>query len=82
MEPIRKHFDNELPFSLLLDYKETKSPQRELPDHQHDWYEFIYVYGGKGTFFIDQTFYEMRQGDVIVVPGNTVHRGFPDKEER
>lgn len=31
MEPIRKHFDNELPFSLLLDYKETKSPQRELP---------------------------------------------------
>ncbi|NQX47946.1 AraC family transcriptional regulator [Paenibacillus tritici] len=81
MEPIRKHFGNELPFTLLLDYKETKSPQRELPDHQHDWYEIIYVYGGKGSFFIDQTFYEMRQGDVIVVPGNTVHRGFPDNEE-
>ncbi|MGN7761331.1 helix-turn-helix domain-containing protein [Paenibacillus sp. 22594] len=81
MKPIRKIFDNELPFSLLLDYKETKSPQRELPDHQHHWYEFVYVYRGKGTFFIDQTFYEMRQGDVIVVPGNTVHRGFPDKEE-
>ncbi|MNO42718.1 HTH-type transcriptional activator Btr [compost metagenome] len=81
MKPIRKVFDNELPFSLLLDYKETKSPQRELPDHQHHWYEFVYVYRGKGTFFIDQTFYEMRRGDVIVVPGNTVHRGFPDKEE-
>lgn len=81
MEPIRKHFGNEMPFTLLLDYKETKSPQRELPDHQHDWYEIIYVYGGKGSFFIDQTFYEMRQGDVIVVPGNTVHRGFPDNEE-
>lgn len=81
MKPIRKCFDSELPFSLRLDYKETKSPQRELPDHQHHWYEFIYVYRGKGTFFIDQTFYEMRQGDVIVVPGNTVHRGFPDKEE-
>lgn len=81
MKPIRKIFDNELPFSLLLDYKETKSPQRELPDHQHHWYEFVYVYRGKGTFFIDQTFYDMRQGDVIVVPGNTVHRGFPDKEE-
>ncbi|MFD1907714.1 hypothetical protein ACFSQ7_32690 [Paenibacillus rhizoplanae] len=40
-----------MPFTLLLDYKETKSPQRELPDHQHDWYEFIYVYGGKGSFF-------------------------------
>lgn len=79
--PITKHFDNQGPFSLLLDYKETKSPQRELPDHQHDWYEFIYVYGGKGSFFIDQTFYEMRQGDIIVVPGNTVHRGFPDSEE-
>ncbi|OKP89815.1 hypothetical protein A3844_03685 [Paenibacillus helianthi] len=81
MKPIRKVFDNELPLSLLLDYKETKSQQRELPDHQHHWYEIVYVYRGKGTFFIDQTFYEMRQGDVIVVPGNTVHRGFPDKEE-
>ncbi|MEK4007780.1 AraC family transcriptional regulator [Paenibacillus sp. FSL H3-0333] len=81
MEPIRRHFDHQLPVTLLLDYKETKSPQRELPDHQHDWYEFIYVYGGKGSFFIDQTFYEMHPGDIIVVPGNTVHRGFPDNEE-
>jgi len=81
MKPMYKHFENESSLSLLLDYKETKSPQLELPDHLHEWYEFVYVYRGKGTFFIDQTFYEMRAGDVIVIPGNTVHRAFPDKEE-
>lgn len=81
MKPVRKHLEDEFSISLLLDYKETKSPQRELPDHLHEWYEFVYVYRGKGMFFIDQTFYEMLQGDIIVIPGNTVHRAFPDKDE-
>jgi len=81
MKPMRKHLENECSFPLLLHYKETKSPQRELPDHLHEWYEFVYVYRGKGTFFIDRTFYEMNPGDVIVIPGNTVHRAFPDKED-
>lgn len=81
MNPLRKQFQNELPFPMLLDYKETKSPQRELPDHLHEWHEIVYIYRGKGTFFIDQTFYEMSQGDIILIPGNTVHRAFPDKDE-
>lgn len=81
MKPLRKSFDREFALPMLLDYKDTKSPLRELPDHHHEWHEFVYVYEGKGTFFIDQTFYEMRPGDVIVIPGNTVHRAFPDKDD-
>lgn len=80
MDPIRKIFESAYTFPFSLNYKDTKSPQRELPDHLHDWYEMVYVYEGKGSFFIDQTFYDMRQGDLFVIPGNTIHRAFPDKD--
>lgn len=80
MKPVRKQFtsDHRFPFDLV--YKDTKSSQSELPDHLHDWHELVYVYRGKGTFFIDQAFYDMEEGDLFVVPGNTIHRAFPDLE--
>ena len=33
-----------------------------------------------GTFFIDHTFYEMKEGDLFIIPGNTIHRSFPDSD--
>ncbi|NOU90881.1 helix-turn-helix domain-containing protein [Paenibacillus sp. LMG 31460] len=80
MHPVRKVFDANDAFPFSLAYKNTKSSQSELPDHFHDWYEIVYVYRGKGTFFIDHTFYEMKQGDLFLIPGNTIHRATPDKE--
>jgi AraC-like DNA-binding protein len=80
MDPIRKKFDSAHIFPFALTYRDTKSPQSELPDHLHDWYELVYVYEGKGSFFIDHTFYEMRKGDVFAIPGNTIHQAFPDKD--
>lgn len=80
MHPIRKVFDTNDAFPFTLAYKNTKSSQSELPDHFHDWYEIVYVYRGKGTFFIDHTFYDMQQGDLFLIPGNTIHRATPDKE--
>ncbi|MDD9272250.1 helix-turn-helix domain-containing protein [Paenibacillus sp. GCM10023248] len=80
MGPIRKIFDNQDTFPFSYAYKNTKSSQSELPDHLHDWYEIVYVYRGNGTFFIDHTFYEMKAGDVFLIPGNTIHRATPDKE--
>jgi len=80
MDPIRKKFDSGSAFPFAYNYQDTKKPQSELPDHLHDWYELVYVYEGKGTFFIDQTFYEMHKGDIFAIPGNTIHRAFPDKD--
>lgn len=80
MHPVRKVFDGNDAFPFSFAYKNTKSSQSELPDHFHDWYEIVYVYRGKGTFFIDHTFYEMKQGDLFLIPGNTIHRATPDKE--
>lgn len=81
MRPFRKTFFGDPLFPFDIIYKDKKSPQRELPDHLHDRYELVYVYTGKGTFFIDDTFYEMLPGDLFVIPGNTIHRAHPDERD-
>ncbi|MCD9025522.1 AraC family transcriptional regulator [Cohnella silvisoli] len=78
MNALRKSFSDDPLFPFDLVYKDTKSPQRELPDHLHDRYELVYVYGGNGTMFIDQKFYDMAAGDLFIIPGNSIHRAFPD----
>lgn len=81
MKPVRKNFHAQPDFPYALTFRDTKSPQRELPDHLHDWYELVYVHSGKGSFFIDRTIYEMREGMLFIIPGNTIHRALPDKDE-
>ncbi|MCC3372008.1 AraC family transcriptional regulator [Cohnella sp. REN36] len=78
MEPLRKHFENGDRFPFRLVYQDTKSPQHELPDHLHDGFELIYVYAGKGVLFVNHAFYDMCPGDLFLIPGNTIHRAFPD----
>ncbi|WP_407270882.1 AraC family transcriptional regulator [Radiobacillus sp. PE A8.2] len=71
------HIDTSLfPFAFV--YKNTKDPQMELSDHFHDYYEIIYVYSGNGIFFIDDHFYTMEQGDIFVIPNNTIHHAKPE----
>ncbi len=65
---------------MHLVFKDQKQPDHELPDHVHDWHEIVYVYSGKGTFFIDQHFYEVQENDVFILPANTIHRAVPDSE--
>ncbi|MCM3632753.1 AraC family transcriptional regulator [Paenibacillus camelliae] len=81
MNPYRKRFqfDGEFPFEYV--YHDVKSAQNELPDHVHDWYEFVYVYSGRGTFFIDHIFYDAEPGDIFLIPGNTLHRSFPVEDD-
>ncbi|WP_029192754.1 AraC family transcriptional regulator [Paenibacillus harenae] len=81
MNPYRKRFDAQAAFPFECVYRDTKTAQAELPDHLHDWYELVYLYSGKGTFFIDQTLYDAAAGDIFLIPGNTIHRSFPDPED-
>jgi len=78
IKPIHKQFNVPPAFPFSFVYRDTKTKQRELPDHLHDWHEIVYVHGGKGIFFIDRTFYEMQAGSLFIIPGNTIHRAFPD----
>ncbi|MEK3917800.1 AraC family transcriptional regulator [Paenibacillus sp. FSL H7-0331] len=81
IKAIRKKFPMSEQFPFQLVFKDTKSPQSELPDHLHDWYEIVYVYSGNGMFFIDSSFYEMMPGDVFLIPRNTIHRAMPQRSE-
>ena len=79
MDPIRKQLIDKHSFPFHLVYKDRKSPQHELPDHLHEWNEIIFVYSGRGSIFIDQTFYDLQAGDIIIIPTNTIHRVIPEK---
>ncbi|MFC0470664.1 AraC family transcriptional regulator [Halalkalibacter kiskunsagensis] len=80
MKPVRKQFDvKQSLFPFYLAYRDSKSPQHELPDHVHEWYEIVIIHRGKGTFFIDQTFYDVKEGDIFIIPSNTIHRAIPDE---
>lgn len=78
MKPVQKQLDASPAFPFSFVYRDTKTRQRELPDHLHDWHEFVYVHSGQGAFFIDRTIYEMRAGDLFLIPANTIHRAHPD----
>lgn len=80
-QPINKPLSASPSFPFSFVYRDTKTEQSELPDHFHDWYELVYVHAGKGTFFIDQTFYDMQSGSLFIIPSNTIHRAFPDTED-
>ncbi|MFJ7753780.1 helix-turn-helix domain-containing protein [Peribacillus muralis] len=81
MNKSSKVYDHDALFPFVFVFQDTKSPQNELSDHMHDYYEIVYVYSGKGTFFIGDMFYDMKQGDVFLIPNNTIHRALPDKDE-
>lgn len=81
MNPIRKQFDAQPEFPFSFNYRDRKTAQLELPHHLHDWHELVYVHSGMGSFFIDRTIYEMRRGDLFIIPGSTIHQAFPDKDD-
>jgi AraC-like DNA-binding protein len=79
MKPIHKHPHDKNNFPFHIVYKDKKSPQHELSDHFHEWNEIIYIHSGNGSIFIDQTFYDLKEGDMIIIPTNTIHRVTPEK---
>jgi len=80
MLPIRKQFETEKSFPFHIVYKQTKSLQHELPEHTHEWLEIIIIHDGQGSYFIDQTVYDIQKNDIIVIPSNTIHRALDYKD--
>lgn len=81
VKPFRKPFFGDPLFPFEINYQSIKKQNDELPDHLHDRFELVYVYQGKGTFFIDNTWYEKKQGDLFIIPGNTIHHSLPDNDD-
>lgn len=81
MKPIRKPFKLDPIFPFEIVFEQLRTAQSELPEHLHDLYEIVYIHRGQGTIFIDNAFYEQKAGDLFLIPGNTIHRAFPDSAD-
>lgn len=47
----------------------------EMKDaHYHPYYEFYYLLSGTRKFFINDTIYTVRRGDLIIIPKGEIHR--------
>jgi AraC-like DNA-binding protein len=65
-------YESSFPFILM--YKETRDSSMEPDFHFHNGYEIVFAHSGKGNFFIQHSFYEIKPGDVYTIPGNVIHR--------
>ena len=50
------------------------SPGGFTPHHQHDWEHVNYIINGKGTLTIGGETFELKAGDYVFVPPNTMHQ--------
>jgi AraC-like DNA-binding protein len=77
--------DHDPQFPFFLYYKGTPFngrrgvPARERRGlHYHHWHEIVFIHiAVEGTFFINQNFYDIRQDDIFIIPGGTIHRSAP-----
>ncbi|MCC2684432.1 MAG: AraC family transcriptional regulator [Paenibacillaceae bacterium] len=79
MGAIREHLQHDHMFPFILRYQFHGIAGLKSKFHWHDWYEVLFVHEGCGTFFIDPSFYEMKQGDVFLLPGGIIHQTIPDR---
>jgi AraC-like DNA-binding protein len=70
-------YDPFFPFTLM--YREQWNHSTARVFHFHDWYELVYVHSGEGVFLINQSIYDMTEGEVYIVPGNAPHHSNPSK---
>ena len=47
--------------------------------HNHNFYEIYYLLDGERSYFIDNAIYELRVGDVVIIPPNMLHRTIGEK---
>ena len=58
------------------------NPKKSTSGHDHSGQEEVYVfYKGSGVMQIDETKFEVKQGDVIPVPDGAFHRVFNESNE-
>ena len=58
------------------------NPNKSTSGHKHDGQEEVYVfYKGRGIMQIDDSKFEVNQGDVIPVPDGAFHRVFNESGE-
>lgn len=44
------------------------------PFHSHDFYEIYFFAGGNVTYYIENESYDLKKGDVLIIPSGKLHR--------
>lgn len=80
MEAFREVHQYDPFFPYILMYREQWHYFAKRVFHFHDWYEIVYVHSGEGVFIVNQSVYDMKEGDIFIVPGNAPHHTNPSKK--
>ena len=49
--------------------------------HHHDYYELMYVKNGEMEYFVDQYTFNLKRGDLLIIPPNVLHKLLDDNEQ-
>ncbi|HAA25913.1 MAG TPA: AraC family transcriptional regulator [Ruminiclostridium sp.] len=63
-------------FPLVTYHMECDSKADILDCHWHDEFEFLLVTGGRAVFQIGTRYYNVSEGQAIVIPSGEIHAGF------
>lgn len=69
MIKIKSYSKNDVYFSV----EEHDGESIVLKQHLHSHYEFYYLCSGEIEYFVDNTIYTLKKGDLVVIPPNTLH---------
>lgn len=59
--------------------KDYSSLHARLPHKHIDFLELLYVYEGNGSYMVNDKYYEVKAGDIIVCNAETIHGENPDE---
>ena len=77
--------ENECPMANDYYYEATKTTNEIFPmiqPHTHDYYEIYLFLSGSVKLSIENTAYQVKRGDIIIVPPFTIHQLLPIKPDR
>ena len=70
------HGDRALPLDIVRLNKQH--PRYRMNIHWHPEHEILYVQRGAITVKLNETFFSLRQGDVLFIQGGTLHSAVPE----
>lgn len=50
--------------------------------HSHPYHEYLYAVGGKATYHVNGSRYELNPGEFLLIPAGVVHTGYYDTYDR
>lgn len=62
--------------------EEHSSKHSRLPHIHDDCMELFFVYEGSGKYMVDNTYYEIKTGDIVICNAGVIHGESPDDQTR